>query len=174
MTWCLVFFSAFFLLLHIYSNCRHLFFFKASINFLVALKLLMLRHNRKRSWETDTEASLSCCYNMESTESRSFQTENQSPELILGNKELKLFAPTSNQKIFFVRKKLQGSFHTVTCFVKRVNFLFCSPLLSKHYICFYTQNILPPTLNTLISFYYLAPHLFCKTKYEQQLSNKNF
>lgn len=37
---------------------------------------------------------------------------------------------------------------------------------------FYTQNIIPPSLNVLIPFSYLPPHLFCKTNYEQQLNDK--
>lgn len=37
---------------------------------------------------------------------------------------------------------------------------------------FCTQNILPPTLNTLILFSHLPPHLLCKTNYERQSNNR--
>lgn len=37
---------------------------------------------------------------------------------------------------------------------------------------FCTQNILPPTLNTLILFSHLPPHLLYKTNYERQSNNR--
>lgn len=47
-----------------------------------------------------------------------------------------------------------------------------SPTLQTLHLC-YTQNTLPPTVNTWIPFAYLPPHLFWKTKYEQQVNDKN-
>lgn len=160
-----------FLLLHIYSNCRH-FFFKARRNFSVALKLLVLRHNRQHSWETEAEAGLSWCNNMGSTESRRFQTENQSSEPILGNKEVKWTALGWKQKTFFQRKEWQGLSDTVTCLIKKVNRVFHSHPLSKSYICFIHRTVflllwaLGSCLPTFLHIY------FCKTKYEQQLNDK--
>lgn len=160
------------LLLHIYSNCRHFFFFKASRNFSVALKLLVLRHNRKWSWETDAEAGLSWCNNERSTETRPFQTENLSSELILGNKKLKWMALACDRKNLL---REEGMTHELWhcrlfCWESKLRVPFSPTLQTLH--MFYTQNILPPTLNTLILFSYLPPHLFCKTKYEQQLNDK--
>lgn len=94
-------------------------------------------------------------------------------ELTRGNKELKWIALAWDQKNLLHEKEMTGELWQCHLFCKesKLHVLF-SPTLQTLHMC-YTQNTLPPTLNILIPFSYLLPHLFCKTKYEQQVNDKN-
>lgn len=93
-------------------------------------------------------------------------------DTIQGNKELKWIVPTWDQKIIFVRKKWQMSSDTDTCFVKRVNCVFCSHPLSKSYICFMNW-IFFLLLWTLWSVFLFSPTYFAKQNMNQSWMAKH-